>query len=445
VSKLSFHGAAGTVTGSCFLLDSGTSKILIDCGLFQGSPALEAQNHAEFGFNAPDIHGMLLTHAHLDHCGRIGKLVREGFQGPIYMTAATHDLLEIALQDAAKVMFEHDGVNAIYGEEDVEKALSLTKIITIDTPFEYGGYKITYINAGHILGSASIILERDGKKIVFSGDLGNSPEDLIQPTEYVNSADTVVMESTYGDRNHPNEDPNLILQQEINAAETSGSTLLIPAFSLERTQELLHRIDHLKKSGKVKTETLVYLDSPMAIKATEVFRKFTELYNQELTSHNKTDDPFSFPGLNVIYKGKDSASLSETIGTQVIIAGSGMMTGGRILNHAITFLPKTTTRVLIVGFQGENTVGRQLVEGAKAVNIYGEQVQVKAHIAESHAMSSHADQTGLLKWFNKINNAKKVILIHGEDAPREALKSEILKTHNQLTIEMPHIQETLEV
>ncbi len=445
MSTLSFHGAAGTVTGSCFLLDSGESKILIDCGLFQGSPELEDMNHAPFGFNPTEVQGMLLTHAHLDHCGRIGKLIKEGFDGPIYMTEATLALLEITLQDSAKVMAENDGTNAIYGIEDVEKALTMAKVIEIDKPFAYAGYTVTYVNAGHILGSASILLEKDGKTIVFSGDLGNSPEDLIQPTEYVHAADVVIMESTYGDRNHPNEDPTLILQNEINEVEKSGSTLLIPAFSIERTQELLHKIDHLKRSGKVKTETPVYLDSPMAIKATEVFRKFTELYNAELTAHTKTDDPFSFPGLNVIHRGKDSASLSEAIGAQVIIAGSGMMTGGRILNHAITFLPQENTRVLIVGFQGENTVGRQLTEGAKIVNIYGQNVTVKAHISESHAMSSHTDQTGLLKWFNKIKNTQKLILIHGEDGPREVLKTEVLKTHNALTIETPHMHESVQL
>lgn len=445
MSKLSFHGAAGTVTGSCFLLDSGTTKVLIDCGLFQGSPELEDLNHAALGFEPKEITGMLLTHAHLDHCGRIGKLVREGFSGPIYMTAATHDLLEIALEDAAKVMFEHEGTSAIYSAEDVEKTLTLCKIIEIDKPFEYAGYSVKYVNAGHILGSASILLTKDGKTICFSGDLGNSPEDLIQPTEYVKNADIVIMESTYGDRNHPQEDPTDILQNEINAVEKLGSTLLIPAFSLERTQELLHRIDHLKKNGKVKTETLVYLDSPMAIKATEVFRKFTNLYNEELAEHNKTDDPFSFPGLNVIYKGKDSMSLSETIGTQVIIAGSGMMTGGRILNHAINFLPKKDTHLLIVGFQGEHTVGRLISEGAKQVMIYGQQVIVNAHIAESHAMSSHADQNGLLKWFKNISGVSRLILVHGEDGPREVLKGILSGTSSHITIDTPHLGESVQI
>ncbi len=445
MSKLSFHGASGTVTGSCFLLDSGESKVLIDCGLFQGSLELENMNHAAFGFEPTSVNGMLLTHAHLDHCGRIGKLVHEGFDGPIYMTAATHALLEIALEDAAKVMAENDGDNAIYNSDDVTKALTLCKLIAIDKPFEYGGYKVTYVNAGHILGSASIILEKDGKTIVFSGDLGNSPEDLIQPTEYINNADVVIMESTYGDRNHPKENPSVILQTEINAVEKLGSTLLIPAFSIERTQEILHKIDHLKKSGLVKAETPVYLDSPMAIKATEVFRKFTDLYNSELSNHNKTDDPFSFPGLNVIYKGRDSASLAEAIGSQVIIAGSGMMSGGRILNHAINFLPKSDTHLLIVGFQGQNTVGRQLSEGAKTVQIYGQTVVVKAHIAESHAMSSHADQTGLLKWFNQIKGIKNLILIHGEDGPREIFKNLIQKNTTELRIDTPHIQEVLEI
>lgn len=441
VQKLSFHGAAGTVTGSCFLLQDQTSKVLIDCGLFQGSIELEELNHAPFGFDPTELTGMLLTHAHLDHCGRIGKLVKEGFSAPIYMTAATHALLEITLADAAHVMESHREVAPLYGAEEVEKTMSLCHIIEYNQKFSFAGYEIVYVNAGHILGSASITVTKDGQTIAFSGDLGNSPQDIIQPTEYIKQADIVVMESTYGNKNHPDEDPSVLLQSEINAVEQSGGALLIPAFSLERTQELLHRIDHLKQSSKVKEDTPVFMDSPMAIRATDVFRRYVNLYNSELKSHVKNDDPFSFPGLQVVYRGKDSASIKEIIGPKVIIAGSGMMTGGRILAHAIHFLPQKESRLLIVGYQAENTPGRALQEGAKVVTIEDQEVSVKAHVSETQAMSSHADQTQLLHWFNEVKGVKRLFLIHGEDEPRETLKNEIHKKRKDIQINTPHIHE----
>ncbi len=443
--KLSFHGAAGTVTGSCYLLTTDTSKIVIDCGLFQGSPELEQLNSEPFGFTPSEATGMLLTHAHLDHCGRIPKLVREGFNGPIYMNQATYDLLEIALNDAAKVMAEHKEKAAIYSEDDVIKTLQMAHIIEYNTPFQFGGFSITYVNAGHILGSASIILEGFGKRIAFSGDLGNSPQDLIEPTEYITNADIVVMESTYGDRNHPDEDPTTVLQEEINAVEKTGAALLIPAFSLERTQELLHKIDHLKKKGLVKEETVVYMDSPMAIRATDVFRAHPELYNEELKNHLETDDPFSFTGLQVTQRGKDSVRIKNQPGTKVIIAGSGMMTGGRILNHAANYLPDSKTHLLIVGFQAEHTIGRQITEGATHVKVYGQDVAVNAVVRESHAMSSHADQTGLLTWIKHVANPQRLFLTHGEDGPREALKLKITDIHQSVHIETPHLHDEVEL
>lgn len=428
MKKLSFHGAAGTVTGSCFRIEDDNSNILIDCGFFQGPPELEAQNAAPFGFEPALLTGVLLTHAHLDHCGRLPKLVKEGYMGPIYMTPATRDLLEIGLNDAAKIMAEHDPIHAIYTEEEVMQVLDAAKLVEYNKPFQFAGYTITYVNAGHILGSASILLEKDGQKIAMSGDLGNSPQDIIQPTQYFTDADFVVMESTYGNSLHPAEDPVNVMRDEINAVEANDGALLIPAFSIERTQEILHKIDHLKKKGDIKEATPVFLDSPMAIHATDVFRRFTNLYNKEMSGHLVNDDPFTFPGLQVIYRGKDSASLKDIHGPKVIIAGSGMMTGGRILNHAQTFLPLESTRLLIVGYQAENTIGRQIKEGATSVKVYGQTVQVRAHVAETQAMSSHADQKELLNWYGHIKGVQKVCLIHGEDPARAGLEEEIKKS-----------------
>jgi len=296
------------------------------------------------------------------------------------------------------------------------------------------------------LGSASIeMISAKGEKIVFSGDLGNSPEDLIQPTETFNEADVVVMESTYGDQLHTLENPKEIMRQEINEIEKTGGTLLIPAFSIERTQEVLHDIDHLKKSGQVKQETLVFLDSPMAIKATEVFKQHAELYNRELAEHSKMDDPFDFPGLTVVEAGWQSRKIKEIDRPKVIIAGSGMMSGGRIMGHAADFLPLVKTRVLIVGYMAENTLGRALLNGEKQVSIGRIQVEVKANIRVTTVMSAHADQLKLLLWLKKIKGVKKVFLTHGEEVARLAFAEKIKEGVVFPEVILPKMNEEIEL
>lgn len=424
------------VTGSSYWLEDHDSHgILIDLGMFQGMEEQKILNGRDLAFSAKDLEAMILTHAHLDHCGRMPLLVGAGFAGPIFMTEATRQLLELSLYDAAKVAKENDERRqtheALFVEEDVEKLLTHCRIVRYDKAFTVGRFEITMRDAGHILGSASIEIKyknsktQELKTIVFSGDLGNTPQDLIRPTEMIDEADLVVMESTYGDRAHSNEDPLKVIQGEINAIEESGGTLLIPAFSLERTQEILHRIDHLKKSKKIKNETPVFLDSPMAIKATMIFKHFADLYNQELANHAKLDDPFDFPGLVLVEKGGESAKIKDIDRSKVIIAGSGMMSGGRIMRHAIDFLPLPTTRLLQVGFQAQGTVGRQIQDGAKKVKIYDEEVEVNAIVREVTSMSAHADQPRLMNWLSKIKGVQKVFLTHGEELPRLVLAEKI--------------------
>lgn len=444
---IQFFGAAGTVTGSNYLLsDDRGYGILVDMGMFQGNEELETLNYQPLGFDAREVHTVFLTHAHLDHVGRMPILMKHGFSGKIYMTRATKEIAEIVLRDAAKIMQHDEEKPILYTEEDVFDLLNLTEIVSYGEEVDLGDIKATFRDAGHILGSASIEmkLENINKKIVFSGDLGNSPEDLVRPTEYIESGDYVLLESTYGDRNHPTDDPIETITKEINTVEEGGGALLIPSFSVERTQALLHIISHLKKNGKVKMETPVYMDSPMGQKVTEIYRQFPDLFNTEIVNDMKTGDPFSFPGLHVIKDYKSSQKIREDNNAKIIMAGSGMMNGGRILEHAAYFLPMSTTRLLIVGFQAEDTIGRQIEEGAKIVNIYGQDIAVKANITALHSMSAHADQEGLLKWIKNIKGVERVFLVHGEDGPREALKDQI----NKLGIDevyMPRLEEYSEI
>jgi len=421
MKKISFLGASGEVTGSSFLLRTASdSSLLIDFGMFQGTKVVADLNFEPLGFRASEIEAVFLTHAHLDHCGRLPLLIFSGFQGKIYMTEPTLALIDVVLHDSAKIAQENLEFEPLYGMDEVEKVLKMVEIVQYDKEFEVKGAKVVFKDAGHILGSASILLTdtKDGMKIVFSGDLGNSPEDIVRPTEYIDEADVVVMEATYGDKNHPEEDPTQILMEEICAVQEKSGVLLIPAFSLERTQELLHRINHLKKDGKISEDIPVFMDSPMGIRATLIFKDFKGFYNDEL--HEHTDDPFDFPGLVVTQEVRDSKEIIKAMEPKVIIAGSGMMSGGRIMHHAAHYLPYETTRLLFVGYQAEETVGRKILGGSKQVVINDKPVKIKAHIREVFSMSSHADQKQLLTWLGHIKGVKKVFLVHGDTPQREA-------------------------
>lgn len=443
MKSLGFYGASGTVTGSCFVLSDGANtRILIDCGMFQGSDEITQLNHKPLGFDPTQLTAVILTHAHLDHCGRLPLLTKHGYRGPIYMTEATRALLELTLKDAVKVAQQDEAIPPMYSENDIADVLSCARLVEYGAFIDVGQFHVIFRDAGHILGSASIevhhVVHTDGvRRIVFSGDLGNSPEDLVRPTEFVDNADVVIMESTYGDRTHSDEDPLATLAEETREIEKSGGTLLIPSFSIERAQELLHNFDHLKKSGKIKPQTRVFLDSPMAIRATSIYKRYKHLYNPELTQHAKEDDPFHFPGLYLSETGFESRKIKRIREPKVIIAGSGMMTGGRILYHAVDFLPLKNTRLLFVGFQGEETLGRAILEGASTVQIGEHTVTINAHVRKSSGMSSHADQPRLLKWLSHIKNVKHVYLVHGEEVPRKALATLVTERIGIEHVHMP--------
>jgi metallo-beta-lactamase family protein len=431
IVKIKFLGAAGTVTGSCYLLTSESGQsIMIDCGLFQGTADIEKLNDSPLDGDCPRISALVLTHAHLDHCGRLPRLLLQGFTGQIWVTPPTSDIAELSLLDSAKINKEDKGSSVLYDEEQVQQIIEKFKVIDYEREFTIDNFSIILRDAGHILGSASLeitdLMVKSGpKKVVFSGDLGNSPEDLIRATELIDSADVVVMESTYGASVHPTGDPSAILQSEMNAVEASGGTLLIPAFSIERSQELLHRIAHLKKEGRVRGNTPVFFDSPMAEKVTEVFEKYHQYFNRELAGDFFHEDPFRFEGLMNVETKNDSQLIEATSGPKVIIAGSGMMTGGRVLHHALRYLPLSSTRLLFVGYQAEGTLGQAILGGQKSVFIKNVPVEIKATIGQTQAMSSHADQPRLLGWLKNIKGVQKVFLTHGENGPRTTLAEKI--------------------
>lgn len=444
--QIKFLGAAGTVTGSSYVLTSASGQsILIDLGMFQGTEEIDALNYEPFEYDASKLLGAVLTHAHLDHCGRLPILEKMKFRGSIWMTEPTADLTELALLDSAKIA-KMDAVHALYDTELAIRTIHRFSTVEYHKPVNIGDFTITFVDAGHILGSGSLIIEDKNanseiKKIVFSGDLGNTPEDLLHETELIDQADAVVMESTYGDRMHPDEDPSEMLAKEINAVEASRGTLLIPAFSMDRTQEILHRLKHLKLEGKIDQATPIYMDGPMAQKATAIYLNYKNLWNSHLLEDTKNGGPFSFPGLRVVSSHQESQRLNKSGGPKVIIAGSGMMTGGRILGHASYYLTDPKSRLFIVGYQGEETLGRELQDGEKEVMIDDLPVDVRANVSSTRAMSSHADQGQLFNWLKHIQGVKKLFLTHGEDGPRQAFKEKVQQELGINDVHMPQRNE----
>jgi len=441
--KIKFLGAAGgIVTGSCYFLQGDSGDLIVDMGMFQGL------NSRELNMKMPELEienvkGVLVTHAHLDHGGRLPLLIKMGYKGKVYMTAPTRDLVELSLHDTVKIAKE-DNRERLFGEEEVTQLLSQIEIFDIGEEKTLGEFKVSFWRAGHILGAASVMIEEKGKSVVFSGDMGTGESPLIKPPEAPGKADTVVLESTYGDRLHEPEDEEKILREVIAEVVESKGVLLLPVFSIQRSQRVLHLLDHIQKSGGLPNGMKVYFDSPMAIEATNIFGKYRGEFGGELSGHAKSDDPFDFPGLVITRQAWEKKIIRKDKKAKIIVAGSGMMSGGRIMGHAKEYLSKPSTRLLIVGYQAVGTLGRQIVDGEKLVNIDRIDIDVKAKVKQIHSMSAHADQKQLLEWLMEIKGVKKVILTHGENGPRETLGKEILKKID-VKIEKPGLGDSLEV
>ena len=435
------------VTGSSYFLTGEETGLLVDFGMFQGKAEMGDFNMTKPAIDFDKLTAVVLTHAHLDHCGRLPLLLRYGFRGPIFMTEATKALVELVLYDSAKLAKEEETRVELYTDEDVEKILKQVQLVDYDKPFMVGEFELTMLDAGHILGSATVLVRdtKSGKLISFSGDLGNTPEPLLSPTHWVKKADVAVVESTYGDEIHEPRDEVDELAEIIKEAEKEKGTVIIPSFSLQRSQEILYIFDQLKKMGKMKEETPVFLDSPMAIRATEVFRDFPELYNRKLQKQAKTDDPFDFPSLVLCDTLEKSKQIKNLQGTKVIVAGSGMMTGGRVLHHVISFLGEPKTQLVFVGFQAEGTMGRTIKDGIDKVNVWGNVVTIKARIKEIKTMSSHADQGQILNWLSKMEGLSRVILTHGEELPRLVLAEKVRQDFPGMEVDLPILNEEIEI
>lgn len=429
--KLSFFGAAGEVTGSCSMFTVGEDKFLVDCGMFQGEQTKEAKNKESLPFNPVELKGVVITHAHLDHVGRLPLLVKNGYQGHFYATAPTIELVELILEDALHIMVynhRHLGTEMLYESDDIAKVMERFKPAVYKEKFSLtSDVTITLHDAGHIFGSAFVEVEAEGKRVVFSGDVGNAHVPILKDTEALpKDIDLLVCESTYGNRLHETTTKRQeILTTLISEAIARGGVLMIPSFSLERTQELIYELNNLVDRQHVLPRIPIFLDSPLAIKATKVYLKYPEYYDAEAEKLLRNgDDLFDFPGLVMTETKEESKKINQTPGPKIIIAGSGMMNGGRILHHAIRYLSDKKNTLLIIGYQSEGTPGRKILEGHSPVEIMGERVAVNCQVKAIGALSAHADQEKLLAWIGA-GKPKKVVLNHGEKDVAEVLAKKI--------------------
>jgi len=457
---LSFHGAARNVTGSCHLVEAAGKRILIDCGLYQGGRELHEENAEPFGFEPEAIDYLLLTHAHLDHCGRIPLLVKRGFRGEIICTAATRELARLVLLDAAHLQ-EEEAHHRAYkearrgdhgGEErplyTLLDALSCLdnfgRIVRYGTEVELTpGIRATFLDAGHILGSASILLDLDEgghrHRLCLSGDLGNAGRPLLRDPTPPAMADTVVMETTYGDRCHKPLEPSIDeLWQTITDTFERGGNVIIPTFALERAQELLYYLHQGVEEGRLPNTMQLYLNSPMAISATEIFERHPRCYNAETRAlFANGGDPFDLPGLHFTRDMNESIALNQIRGGAVILAGSGMCTGGRIRHHLKHNLWRRESAVLFVGYAARGTLARRIIDGAKEVKIFGEAMPVRATIHTIGGFSAHADRDELLAWHHKIKGVTRTFLVHGDEEPMARFARRLPKG----TVEMPRLHQ----
>ncbi|MBM4424330.1 MAG: MBL fold metallo-hydrolase [Chloroflexi bacterium] len=446
--EITFHGAARTVTGSQHLVQANGSKFLLDCGLFQGSRQETYYRNQYFVYDPRTVDTLLLSHAHTDHAGNIPNLVKKGFSGPIKTTPASRDLANYMLLDSARIQ-ENDAeyvnkknakrgdppIEPLYDSKDAEEALKLFANVPYNTPFEVvPGVTAEYFDAGHILGSAITLLDIDdakaGRKIrlAFSGDIGRNNTPILRDPTIVSDVDYLIMESTYGDRTHKSRDEAQDqLRRVVEEAVERGGKIIIPSFAVGRAQELVFSLNFMMESGAL-PRFPVYVDSPLAVNVSRVFRAYGELYDQAAQdfAEDIQHDVFNFPELTYVGSADESKTLNDKKGPMVIISASGMCETGRILHHLRNNIENPRNTILFVSWQAPDTLGRRLVEKAPRVKIFGESFDVKANVQVINGYSAHADQTGLVDWALSLKGRlKKVFLVHGEPAPAEALAAKL--------------------
>ncbi len=464
--RLHFLGANRQVTGSRYLLEAGRRKIMIDCGLFQERCCLE-RNWAPSPVPPDEVDVLLLTHAHLDHCGLIPKLVAEGFTRDILTTAPSADLARIVLDDAAHIQeedaeykkrrHEREGRRGphpevpLYTEAEAEAAVARLRIVQYDKPVDLAaGVRVWYRDAGHILGAAILEVEVSAggpaRRIVFSGDLGQSGVPLTRDPAAIERADLLVMESTYGDRNHERERDVLEhLADAVNGTVERGGNLVIPTFAIDRAQDLLYLLGELVRQERIPRVT-VFVDSPMAIDATTIYKRYKFLFNdqaQALLAHG--EHPFQFPGLHFVRSSGESRAINSIRGSCIILAGSGMCTGGRIKHHLRQNLGRPESTVLFTGWQARDTLGRQILERAPEVRIHGGTYQIRARVEHLNGLSAHADQRGLLAWLGRFKTPPpRICLTHGEPQAADALRGKITAAFPS-NVEIPDYLDSVEL
>jgi len=424
--KITFAGGVGTVTGANFLFESsGGTRILIDCGLVQGEKVATVENHKPWSYDVGSIKALFITHAHLDHVGRIPKLVKDGYNGPIYSTPQTRSLAELVLHDAVGLLAneaKQEKQEPLFDLADVQAVFPLWKTIDYHEPFKLSeDISIFLKDAGHILGSSMVEIatkKHDGSplKVMFTGDLGNSPAPLLRDTEPVGDIDYLVMESVYGDRNHEDREGRTnMFQQVITDSIARGGTLVIPTFSIDRTQVLLYELNNMVEHNKI-PKVPVFVDSPMAISATSIYSENENLFNDHVREQIKSgDDIFRFPHLQYTMTSEESREIDDVKGAKIILAGSGMSVGGRVISHEKKYLPDEKATVLFVGYQSPGSLGRELADGNKKVKIYGEEIKVKARIETLYGYSAHKDGDHLVGFVGTADKGlKEVFPVMGE-------------------------------
>lgn len=432
------------------MLESGGEKILIDCGMHQGDRFTEAQNFELFPYDPAEISAVFITHAHIDHTGLLPKLVKEGFRGKVYSTPPTRDFAELLLLDSEHILVqeaEHHKKPIIYTVREIEELMARWEGLEYHAPLNLKNFKVTFYNAGHILGSSFIEIEGpstssgQAKKIIFSGDLGNSPAPIIGVRENPpTDSDYCLIESTYGDRIHEDLPRRKeILEDLIEDTVKTRGVLMIPAFAMERTQELLFELNELVEHGRI-PKVPVYLDSPLAIKLTKVYNQHERFWSKEAMDIMKSGDAlFHFAGLKMTLTTEESKTINEVRPPKVIIAGAGMSNAGRILHHERRYLPDSNSTLLIVGYQAVGSLGRKILDGAKSVKMFGEDVPVRCKIKSIHGYSAHADQLQLLQWLNPMRaSLKKLFLVQGEELAMVNFAQKI-KDEEAIHTEIPDI------
>ncbi len=440
--KLTFAGGASEVTGANYILESGATRIMVDCGLHQGSGAREKGNWDPFPYDVTKIDALFVTHSHIDHIGRVPLLMRRGFRGKIYSTPPGKDVAHELLLDSEHLLFgiaERAGVEPLYGPEDVLRAMGVWEGVEYHRPVTVGDCTVTLYNAGHVLGSSSVLVEgKDGKKILFSGDLGNSPAPLLGGKDMMPDADFCLIESAYGNRLHEDRARRKeLLEDAIEDTVKNGGVLMVPTFALERTQELLSELDDLIESGRIPSVP-VYMDSPLAIRLTEIYKKYPDYLKAG------TFD-FHFKELHITSTTEQSKAINTAPAPKIVIAGSGMSNGGRILHHEKNYLPDPKSMFLAIGYQAEGTLGRRILDGEKNVTIFSESVPVRCKVRAIGGYSAHADQKQLLEWLSTGRETlRRVFVVQGEGEASAALA---LKIRDELAVsaEVPEAGKTYEL